>query len=126
MAHDLGHDLVRQQAAAGFETLANPKERDRRGDRLELFEQAAQSGERAGEDGQRGTVERRGEIRRQAQFRRQGATGEVSRIDPLLRHFVHARRVAAPEHHLVPGSKGDCQRRTPSSGAKYGYAHDEA
>ena len=123
ITHHLGHDLVRQQAAAGLEPFADPEKGHGGCDDLDLFQQCAQTRQRRCDERQVGGTQRRLEVGRDPQCGRKGAGRQVAQIFAPARHIRDTSRVARPEAHRVPAGEGNGKRRTPGPGAEDGYSH---
>ncbi len=124
IAQHLAQHLVRQQASAALETLAQPHDIGNV-HILELLEQRPQAGYRAGRDQQRLRValhvlERLREVAADAQRRWQGEAGQVVQVFAGLVHGLHGGAIAAPDEHVVAGRECERDSGAPGSGAEDG------
>jgi hypothetical protein len=111
------HDLVGQETAAAFESLAQPQEGRRDPGLGEPLQRGAQPGERGGDQDEVGRLGRQGEIGRQRERIGKGVSREVAAVLGRRLHTSNLLRIACPQGHRMDGGESDGERRTPRAGS---------
>ena len=122
----VGDDGVRQQAAAGLETLADPDETPGEATLTKCRSGFPEAGNRCRDDGDVGTREGGGKVTGRDQRIGKAITGQEGGVLAGRQHRRNVVLLARPEPDRPVGRPGDRQGRTPGAGAEDGDGHATA